>query len=184
MRLKSPATRIKFRQIVEAHSTENINSPHYSSFVRVSGGFPPKRASDAKNVSWFWYNHIILLWFYAKPNKYSMAWWRHQMETFSALLALCAGNSPVSGEFPAQRPVTRSFDIFFDLSLNKRLSKQSRGWWFETISCPLWRQCNGKTPILIWITKQLLKLHEWSKHIASLAKQTMGGVKRLSNPNC
>ena len=43
---------------------------------------------------------------------------------FSALLAICAGNSPVTGEFPAQRPVTRSFDIFFDLRLNKRLSKQ------------------------------------------------------------
>ena len=39
------------------------------------------------------------------------AWWRHQMETFSALLAICAGNSPVPGEFPAQRPVTRSFDV-------------------------------------------------------------------------
>ena len=34
------------------------------------------------------------------------SWWRHQMETFSALLAICAGNSPISGEFPAQRPVT------------------------------------------------------------------------------
>ena len=50
---------------------------------------------------------------------------RHQMETFSALLAICAGNSPVSGEFPAQRPVTRSFDIIFDVHLNKQLSKQS-----------------------------------------------------------
>ena len=47
---------------------------------------------------------------------------------FSALLALCAGNSPVTGEFPAQRPVTRSFDVFFDRLLNKRLSKQSWGW--------------------------------------------------------
>ena len=46
------------------------------------------------------------------------------METFSALLALCAGNSPVIGEFPAQRPVTRSFDVFFDLRQNKRLSEQ------------------------------------------------------------
>ena len=45
------------------------------------------------------------------------------METFSALLAIDAGNSPVSGEFPAQRPVMRSFDVFFDLRLNKRLSK-------------------------------------------------------------
>ena len=46
------------------------------------------------------------------------------METFSALLAICARNSPVSGEFPAQMPVTWSFDIFFDLRLNKRLGKQ------------------------------------------------------------
>ena len=46
-------------------------------------------------------------------------WWHHQMETFSALLALCAGNSPVTGEFPTQRPVTRSFDVFFDLRVNK-----------------------------------------------------------------
>ena len=47
-------------------------------------------------------------------------WWRHQLETFSALLAICAGNSPVSGEFLAQRPVTRSFGVFFDLRLIKR----------------------------------------------------------------
>ena len=48
----------------------------------------------------------------------------------------------VRGEFPAQTPVTRSFDIFFDLRLNKRLSKQSWGWGFETLSRPLWRHCN------------------------------------------
>ena len=47
------------------------------------------------------------------------------------------------GEFPAQRPVTRSFDIFLDLRLNKRLSKQSWGWWFETLSHPLWPHCNA-----------------------------------------
>ena len=70
-------------------------------------------------------------------------WWRHEMETFSALLATCAGNSPVPGEFPAQRPVTQSFDVFFDLHLNKQLSKQSWGWWFETLSCPLWCHCNA-----------------------------------------
>ena len=65
------------------------------------------------------------------------------METFSALLAICAGNSPVPGDFPTQRPVTRSFDVFFDLRLNKRLSTQSWGWWLETLSCSLWRQSNG-----------------------------------------
>ena len=47
------------------------------------------------------------------------------------------------GEFPAQRPVTRSFDVFVDLRLNKRLSKQPWGWWFEAPSWSLWRQCNG-----------------------------------------
>ena len=48
--------------------------------------------------------------------------WRHQMETFSALLAFCAGNSPVTRVFPSQRPVTRSYDVLFDSRLNKRLS--------------------------------------------------------------
>ena len=42
------------------------------------------------------------------------------MEAFPALLAICAENSPVSGEFPAQRPVTQSFDVFFDLRPNKQ----------------------------------------------------------------
>ena len=63
-------------------------------------------------------------------------WWRHQMETFSALLAICAS------EFPAQGPVTRSFDVFIDLHPNKLLSKQPWGWWFETPSYPLWRHRN------------------------------------------
>ena len=67
------------------------------------------------------------------------------METFSALLAICAGNSPVPGEFLAQRPVTRSFGAFFDLHPNKRMSKQWWGWWFETPSFPLWRHRNEKT---------------------------------------
>ena len=71
-----------------------------------------------------------------------VTWWRHQMETFSVSLSICAGNSPVTGEFPSQRPVTRSFEVFFDLCLNKRLIKQSRRWWFETPSRPLWRHCN------------------------------------------
>ena len=65
-------------------------------------------------------------------------WWRLQMEAFSALLAICAGNSPV----PRTKSVTRSCDVFFDLRLNKRLSKQWWGWWFQTTSRPLWRHCN------------------------------------------
>ena len=82
-------------------------------------------------------------------------WWRHQMETFSALLALCMGNSPVTGEFPEQRLVTRSFDFFI-------LSKQSWCWWFETPSRSLWRHCNEYTLI-----RQLF-YHIWGYHIVEL----------------
>ena len=65
------------------------------------------------------------------------------------------------GEFPAQRPVTRSFDVFFDLRLNKRLSKQSWGWWFETPSWSLWRHRNvameaartSTVVVLTWIIR-------------------------------
>ena len=93
---------------------------------------------------------ISFTWFISRPSLHNYlnhsAWWRHQMETFSALLAFCAGNSPVNGEFPAQRPVTRTFDVFFDLRLNKRLSKQSWGWWFETPPRSLWRHRDGAWP--------------------------------------
>ena len=74
--------------------------------------------------------------------KLKCTWWRHQMIMFSALLALCAGNSPVTGKFPSQRPTTGSFDVFFDLRLNKRLSKLSRRRWFESPSRSLWCHCN------------------------------------------
>ena len=93
--------------------------------VMAFGEFTAQMTSNAENVSIWW-----------------LSWWRHQMETFSALLVICAGNSPVPGEFPAQRAVTRGFDVFFDLRLNKRFSKQSWCWWFETLSRPLWRHCN------------------------------------------
>ena len=59
-------------------------------------------------------------------------------------------SSPVPGEFPTQRPVTRSFDVYFDLHPNKQLSKQYRGWWFETLSSPLWRHRNGQRLWDMW----------------------------------
>ena len=96
-------------------------------------------------------------------------WWRHQMETFSALLAICAENSPVPGEFSTQRPVTRSFDVYFDLRPNKGLSKQLWGWWFETQSCPLWRHRNDSSFFAVifavyiwyrgWVGVDLIKYH-------------------------
>ena len=88
------------------------------------------------------------------------------METFSVLLAFCARNSPVTGKFPAQRPVTRSFDVFFDLRLNRRLNKQSLGWWFEMLWRPSWRHCNGSSIsncgcnyLSLWHTSPLLHMN-------------------------
>ena len=123
-----------------------------------TGEFPAQMASDSENVSIWWRHHsivnllflvlfvpIIILPHQGHCFRFS-PWWRHQMKTFFALLALCAGNSPVSDEFPTQRPATQSFDVFFDLGLNKRLSKQSKRWWFETQSCSLWRHRNANRP--------------------------------------
>ena len=87
--------------------------------------------------------HSYIIWCHFRP--VYITWWRHEMENFSALLVICAGNSLVPGEFPAQRPVTRSFDVFFDLRPNKRLSKHWWGWWFGTPSRPLWRHCYVST---------------------------------------
>ena len=67
-----------------------------------------------------------------------LMWWCHQKETFSALLAIFAG---IPRWILAQRPVTRSFDVFIDLRPNKRLSKHWWDWWFETASRPLRSQC-------------------------------------------
>ena len=90
------------------------------------------------------------------------SWWRHQMEIFSALLSICAGNSPVHGEFPTQRPVTRSFDVFFDLRVNKWLNKQSWGWWLKTLSRSLWRHCNGTSGILFGLFRPIAKQYKLS----------------------
>ena len=78
------------------------------------------------------------------------------METFSALLALWVGNSQVTGEFPSQRPVMLSFDVFFDLHQNKRLSKQSKRRWFKTPSRSLWRDRNATNERKWYIGNMLL----------------------------
>ena len=119
-----------------------------------------------RSITW-----LLMLW----QLKESWSWWRHRMETFSALLAICAGNSPVPGEFPAQRPVTRSFDVFFDLHPNKRLSKHWGGWWFETLSCPLWRHRNV---LSIWCVIKYLCL--WWRRILTVGAQCR---KRVWNRN-
>ena len=118
-------------------------------------------------------NHVSMISTSRRRNEFSMnqtrvltsLWpneliWLHSMmtssnENFSALLAICAGNSPVTDEFPT--PVTRSFDVFFDLRLNKWLSKQSWGWRLETPSRPLWHRCNGSVSALNWVMPCYLK---------------------------
>ena len=80
---------------------------------------------------------------------------------------------------PAQRPVTRSFDVSFDLRLNKRLSKQSWGWWFETPSCPLWCHCN------VWNLPCFKAIPKTSTRISRYRDFTRSCIKisvRLVNP--
>ena len=119
------------RRLLQYHGSEYSNPPPPPTHTHTQS---LETHLDLKSRTSIWiFTSVVILFF---------TWWRHQMETFSALLAICAGNSPVPGEFPAQRPVTRSFDVYFDLRLNKRLSKQSWGWWFETPTRSFWRQCN------------------------------------------
>ena len=95
-------------------------------------------------------------------------WWRHQSITFSALLALCVGKSPITGEFPSKTPVTQGFDVSFDLRLNKPLSKQLWGSWFETPSGPLWRHCNDEALAICathtWCYRSWYRCHVSSIH--------------------
>ena len=105
-----------------------------------TGWFSKKKKNFSQRISCQRKNAILC---YCLTFGNFTAWWHHQMETFSALVALYVGNSPVTSEFPSQRPVTQSFDVFFDLRLIKGLSKQSGGWWFETPSCSLWHHCHG-----------------------------------------
>ena len=123
--------------------------------MKGSCNFSRKKSNELTDIPDMFYYRTSMLLGNHKRQRRPCSWsnitnlqqkttpWRHQMETFSALLTLCAGNSPVTGEFSAQRPITRSFDVFFDLRLNKRLGKQSWGWWFETPSRSLWRHCNA-----------------------------------------
>ena len=94
--------------------------------------------------------------------------------------SLCAGNSPVTGEFPSQRPVTRSFDVFFDLRLNKQLSKQSRRRWYETSSCWLWRHYNDHT--LCWCASvNTLNQCLW---VSRMPPNTSGNMQKYGYLRC
>ena len=115
-----------------------------------------------------------LLWLVVFSIERILPWWRHQMEAFSALLAIWAGNSPVPGELPAQRPVTRSFDVFFDLHPNKLLGKQWWGWWLETSSCPLWRHRNAMLQVCFMCPRTII-------HMLQFQRRDLGAVQATSH---
>ena len=124
------------------------------------------------------YAHIGLLSQELQP-PVTDPWWRRQMETISALLAIRAGNSPVTGEFTAQRPVTRSFDVFFDLSLNKRSSKHSWGWWFETPPRPLLHHCDALwLNFVVWMWKVILRYLGCSPAVTASGKLQLTHLKK------
>ena len=147
---------IKFLFLIDGHDylfseifidfTRRLHLFQYITTDRIPDFFLYDKCNIALNQSYFnslWSGGAI---WWCRPQSalaHIMTSSNGNMETFSASLAVCAGNSPVTGEFPAQRQVTRSFDVFFDLGLNKRLSKQSWGWWFEMPSHSLWHHCNG-----------------------------------------
>ena len=91
-------------------------------------------------VTWYLYHAIWLVWQHSySPVRIMMT---SSNGNIFRVTGLCAGNSTVTSEFLAQRPMTRSFVVFFDLLLNKQLNKQSSGWWFEMLSRSLLRHCN------------------------------------------
>ena len=128
-------------------------------------------------VSYFVIPKCLIL--YLLQNSCKQKKGRHQMKTFSALLAFCARNSPVTGEFPTQRPVTRNFDVFFDLRQNRQLSKPWRRWWFESLPQSLWRHCNAKKMTAIYqdctVSRSSIKQHKiqrgtWKGHMHGLSR--------------
>ena len=110
-------------------------------------------------------------WCYQHPRcwVHIHSWWCHEMGTFSALPAIYVGYSLITGEFPAQRPVTWSFDVFFDLRLNEHLIKQSWRWWFKMPSCPLWH--HSKVYWTSFIKKYYIHREYHSKKITSDKKK-------------
>ena len=95
---------IKYQEEDNAHFSHTVCRLKYIHVVLLCFAF------GGCTISYCGY--IQCIYPYSSGLIHRCAWWRHQMETFSAFLALCAGNSPVTGEFPSQRPVTRSFDVF------------------------------------------------------------------------
>ena len=131
-----------------------------------------------RNLTWFHQHCYIIRWktvfqsnsflpwaLMIGASQKMLSWWRHQMQAFSALLTICAGNSPVPVEFPAQRPVTRSFDVFFDLRLNKWLSKNRKAGGL--------RRCHAHYDVIV-----MCFLCRWPEQAIELNYQVAGNSRR------
>ena len=134
----------------------------------------------------------------ARVENHNCIWVLHSLSvsTVVNLIMMTSSNGnifrvtgPLCGEFtgprwiPVQRPVTRSFDVFFDLRLNKRLSKQSWGWRFETLPRPLWRHSN-----VVWLpgvaisSSNMTLFCHWNAAISVTSHLliTLSGARRVS----
>ena len=101
--------------------------------------------ADVDQTLWRHMNKIILYLFCQDTTHcihYDVIKWKHFPRYWP--FVICEGNTPVIGGFPSQRPVACSFDVFFDLHFNKRLSIQLRRRWLETPSQSLLRHSNDK----------------------------------------
>ena len=144
-------------KLIHTYNKKIIKNPYYR--ARILSG-PSQRAIDVESVS------------------ITFSWDTSFMMTSSngnvfRVIGLCAGNSPVTGEFPTQRPVTRSFDASFDVHLKKRLSKQPWGWWIETLSWSLWRQCNGSLVKWGYVTSFVISKYMYMKGASRVTVDTM-----------
>ena len=110
---------------------------HWSLFLKVYGDKPLRNQCLTRCMTVIMIKIIIVLTSSLSSSSHMMT--SSNGNIFHVTGPLCG---EVTGEFPSQRPVTWSFDVFFDLCLNKRLSKQLWGWWFETPSSSLWHHCN------------------------------------------
>ena len=167
MRLKSLTTPLFAQWLAPANNNGSIKSLHYWPIVSpsVTNGFPLERVSDSENVSMPCHyvvgvhvsthfisittqqTHCTIMTSLLRQNDVILTSKGHRFDVITTLLlrhVFSGYEHSIMFECPSQRPLTRSFDVFFDLRLNIRLSKQLWSWWFETPSRSLWRHCNGR----------------------------------------
>ena len=186
----------------ERHGVSNYQNPdcllsrlfrHTSkktSKLRVTGlceGNPPVPGGSPQKVSvtrkMFPFDDVIMNSCYEVDHTFQTVITSHRMMTSSngnllRVTGHLSGEFTGPGEFPTQRPVTRSFDVFFDLRLNKWLSKQWWGWWFEMLSCPLRRHCNGMYGFFIGFECPIKPL----SHSTAIPRRWHGDLKFLRAP--